>query len=315
MEPVKVSVIIPVYNTGKYIRDTLRCIMDQSLQEIEIIIIDDGSTDDSFQIIREIADQDGRLKIHKQENKGQSESRNFGIGVANGKYIYFMDSDDLLDKNTLADCYEASEKDGLDFLFFDADVFGDSKNVSNINLNYKRTQSIQQQVYTGPDILGTLLKYGGYHASPCLSFIRLSYLKRISLFFFPGIIHEDELFTFILYIYSDRVGFIKQAFFKRRLRDNSIMSVRFSRKNLIGYFKVADELKKFKGQLTEKRLKLLVDLRLYHILDGVLYNSRILQKRDKWYALFHSVFHYHHYISMKNILVLIFPFLRRLKKK
>ena len=93
---IKVSVIIPVYNTEKYLRNCLNSIITQTLIEIEIICINDGSTDSSLEILREYAQRDDRFVLISQTNKGQSFARNKGIDVARGEYIAFVDSDDYL---------------------------------------------------------------------------------------------------------------------------------------------------------------------------------------------------------------------------
>ena len=102
---IKVSVVIPVYNTEKYVREAIESIIHQSLKELEIIIINDGSTDGSPEILKEISNTDHRIQVYTQTNQGQSTARNFGISHARGKYIYFMDSDDLLEEDALEACY------------------------------------------------------------------------------------------------------------------------------------------------------------------------------------------------------------------
>ena len=89
-----VSVIVPVYNMSKYLRQCLDSILSQTLKEIEIICVDDGSTDDSLEILSEIAVKDSRVRVLQQENKGSGAARNYGIIEAKGEYIAFMDSDD-----------------------------------------------------------------------------------------------------------------------------------------------------------------------------------------------------------------------------
>ena len=122
MHSPKVSVIIPVYNTAPYLHEALSSITRQTLQELEIIIVNDGSTDGSGEIIREVAETDGRIKVFEQENQGQSVARNVGLEQATGEYIYFMDSDDLLSLNALEICYDYCRRLRLDFVFFDGDI-------------------------------------------------------------------------------------------------------------------------------------------------------------------------------------------------
>ena len=98
----KVSVIIPVYNTEKYLRECLDRVISQTLADIEIICVDDGSTDSSLEILKEYAQKDKRIKILQQENKGAGAARNFGLKKAKGEYVAFMDADDKYpDKQTL----------------------------------------------------------------------------------------------------------------------------------------------------------------------------------------------------------------------
>ena len=96
---VKVSVVIPVYNVEDYLRDCLDSIVNQTLKDIEIICINDGSTDNSLEILEHYKSKDERIKVISQENGGISAARNKGIDLASGDYISFIDSDDYIDNN------------------------------------------------------------------------------------------------------------------------------------------------------------------------------------------------------------------------
>ena len=109
---IKVSVVIPVYNTEKYVREAVESIMNQTLRELEIIIINDGSTDNSLQVVEELAAADSRIQVYSQTNQGLSMARNAGITHAHGRYIYFMDSDDLLEKDAITN---AKKKNWISF--------------------------------------------------------------------------------------------------------------------------------------------------------------------------------------------------------
>lgn len=106
---VKVSVVIPVYNT-EYLRKALDSIVNQTLKDIEIICVNDGSTDGSLGILEEYKDKDSRIKIFSQENQGQGAARNYGLNEVSGKYTYFMDSDDILELNALKELYDICEE-------------------------------------------------------------------------------------------------------------------------------------------------------------------------------------------------------------
>ncbi len=119
---IKVSVIIPVYNAKAFLRYSLACILRQSLREIEIIAIDDGSTDGSLQVLEEYAKQDKRLKVLTQPSSGAGAARNAGIAAAKGKYLYFMDADDCLADEALRTVYARAEKVRADIAIFNYNI-------------------------------------------------------------------------------------------------------------------------------------------------------------------------------------------------
>ena len=152
MESIKVSVIIPIYNVEKYLQQAIESITSQTLKEIEIIAINDGSTDSSLDILTEQAKKDNRIRVISTNNNGLSITRNLGMYMASGEYIYFFDSDDILEKDTLENCYLKCESQNLDFVFFDADCFTDSME-KDYTFNYQRTDKYEDKVYSGIEIL------------------------------------------------------------------------------------------------------------------------------------------------------------------
>lgn len=242
MEKVKVSVIIPVYNTAAYLREAVGSITGQTLKEIEILIVDDGSTDGSGDIIRELAGQDERITVFTQENKGQSVARNVGLDHAIGEFVYFMDSDDLLDSNALALCYNYCWQKQLDFVFFDGDILYED-NQTPLSWNYHRTGYYDESVvYQGVSLVNDMLEHAIYRAVPWLWLVSRKYLEQIHLRFYPGIIHEDELFSVLLFVQSERIGCLKSSLVKHRVRRNSTMTKRYSLWNVDCYLTVIDQL-------------------------------------------------------------------------
>lgn len=125
-EEIKVSVIVPVYNASGYLPRCIESICAQTLKEIEILLIDDGSSDDSFLIIEEYAKKDKRIRAFRHENRGAGAERNFGTEMSGGKYLSFLDADDHFEPDMLREAYEACESKQADFCVFKADLF-DSK--------------------------------------------------------------------------------------------------------------------------------------------------------------------------------------------
>ncbi len=233
----QVSVIIPVYNTGDYLHATIGSICNQTLLETEIICINDGSDDNSFDILKEWSEKDSRIVLYTQENAGLSCTRNSGIQIAQGKYIYFMDSDDILERDALERLFTKAEHGSLDVVYFDADVFCDDEVLEEQlgKFNYKRTRAYDE-VYKGQDLMRIMYNNGEYFPSVCLQLFKKDFILKNHIRFRPGVIHEDNAFTFASALNAERVSHINFPFFHRRLRGNSIMTTNVSFKNAYGYF-------------------------------------------------------------------------------
>ena len=117
---IKVSVILPIYNVAPYLEEAFDSILNQSLKEIEVIAVNDGSTDNSWEIIQKYQEKDARIISISQENQGLSMARNVALPYVTGKYVYMMDSDDMLSSlDALQKCYEYAERNQADFVFLD----------------------------------------------------------------------------------------------------------------------------------------------------------------------------------------------------
>ncbi len=120
---IKVSVIVPIYNAEAFLRPAMDSILDQSLSEIEVICVDDGSTDGSLKIVKEYQKRDSRVRIATQNNAGPGMARNNGMRRARGEYIAFLDADDFFNPNFLSRMYETAKKDDLDIAVGDYDLY------------------------------------------------------------------------------------------------------------------------------------------------------------------------------------------------
>ena len=136
---VKLSVIIPVYNQEKYLSKCLDSVLKQDMKDIEIICVDDGSTDKSAEILRSYQKQDARIKILSQENKYAGCARNLGLAIANGEYVHFLDSDDYLFDNVYQKLYNILRLNNLEFIKFKAKIFD---NETNENIVHNWTELV-----------------------------------------------------------------------------------------------------------------------------------------------------------------------------
>ncbi len=302
-EPI-VSVIIPVYNTEKYIRETVENIRRQTLNALEIILIDDGSTDNSLAVMQELAAADERIRVRSHSNRGPSLTRNAGLAIASGQYIYFMDSDDLLDPDTLQQCYHVCENLRLDFVIFNADSFYDADVQTTVSLRYNHTTGMEDRVYTGLEAFETQLKNKVYTPSPCLSFIRRSFFDASGVHYYPGIIHEDQLFTTQLYLAAERVGWIDASFFHRRLRADSIMTRPFAWKNMEGYLTVAREIGAYVADQPDA-VRRVIDVYLSQMLDAAVWQSHSLPLDERIRLCLICLRRYKRYVSNKTLVSLL----------
>lgn len=280
MHSPKVSVIIPVYNTAPYLHEALSSITRQTLQELEIIIVNDGSTDGSGEIIREVAETDGRIKVFEQENRGLSCARNAGIPLAAGEYVYFMDSDDKLELDALELCYQKCEEGDLDFVFFDAENMVVKQTDTPIQ-NYSRKGQIDEsKIWEGKELLDFEIEHYLYRSPVWLYFVRRSYMVSFFQGFYPGIIHEDHLFTVPLYLNAKRAAYISRMFFKRRIRENSIMNSRFTMRNIKGYTVTVDGLLQL--SMMHEEWNLTLHKFVAQMLNAVVWEAHRLTFNEKW---------------------------------
>lgn len=311
----KVSVIVPLYNTESYIRDCILSLTRQTLKEIEIIVINDGSTDGGPDIVRDLARNDLRIHLFSQVNQGLSAARNAGVSHVSGEFIYFMDSDDLLEEDALELCYNKCKKDNLDFVLFDAESFKDNDASTDYWMDYQRSKYIDDKVYDGKKLLDYLISIKKYRASACLNVISTSFYLNARLSFYRGILHEDELCTAIMYMEAARVGKIDRAFFKRRIRNSSIMSKPFSNRNIDSYLTVAAELKKY-AKTHDSEVKRVVNHLISYFINPAISNSWSLTFSKRCQILWTCISNYATLIKPKNILVLLFKsFIDSIRKK
>jgi glycosyltransferase involved in cell wall biosynthesis len=294
---VKVSVILPIYNVAPYLDETFQSLLTQTLKEIEIIAVNDGSTDNSEEIIQKYQNQDPRIISISQENLGLSDARNTALRLATGQYIFMMDSDDILShSDALKMCFEYAEKKHADFIFFDGERFRDGtyEHISDI----QRTHLAEENTpYDGQDLLNLMLDHNTHNSAVWLLLINHDFMNRQGLRFYSGIIHEDELFTTILTLSSNAIFCLKKSLVRHRIRSTSIMGTHISKHNLECYLIVSDELLKFShAPIVHKYLQ--------YTLSKVFYTGHLIPFRDKpvvfWRALRSG---YLKYIGVKSTLV------------
>ena len=234
----KVSVIIPVYNVEEYLLECLSSIQHQTLHNIEIICVDDGSTDGALNILCQEARKDSRITVITQKNSGLSAARNTGISMSHGQYLYYMDSDDILASHALEYLVDKIEENDLDCIFFGGKTFYESEKLQYDQgkfKNYYQYHTGCEKPMSGPNLFTLLMRTKEYRASACMQLIAASLVRENSITFYEGIVHEDEIYTLQVIMASKRCMTVSDQLYFRRIRDNSIMTSEASIGRLLGY--------------------------------------------------------------------------------
>ena len=239
MMAVKVSVIVPVYNVELYLEECLQSIVDQTCKDIEIIIVNDGSTDSSVKIIEKYKKKDSRIIIINQQNKGSSGARNAGIDIARGEYILFVDSDDFLREDCIELLYQRAERE-LDIILYGAEIFtNDPTNEIYIremgNRIWDRDTSLNE-VLQGVELFKRMVLCKKFMASIPIQFFKRNLIVDYQIRFSEGYICEDFAFAFATIINANKVMCIKDKLYYRRIRPNSVCTTSQKLNAFLGRF-------------------------------------------------------------------------------
>ena len=273
---VKVSVIVPVYNVEKYLPQCLDSLVNQTLKDIEIIIVNDGSPDNSQKIIDKYQKRyPKKIKSYIKENGGQGSARNFGLKYVTGKYISFVDSDDWLKLNALEDMYCKAIKNNADIVI--CDMIEHYENGSAKYYDFTNFNSIYEST-----------------PSACNKIFKKDVVKNIN--FIEGLWYEDFNFTIKILLGNPKIITIKKGYYNYNYREKSTMHNNNSLKNL-DIIKVMNDLKDYaiKNKLYNK------EIFSYLIFNHILIDSinRVVQQKsnEKRYVIKELRLYCHNNIS------------------
>ena len=270
---LKFSIIIPAYNVASYIERCLVSCMNQDIpqNEYELIVINDGSIDNTLTIAEEFANGHPFAKVISQENKGLSEARNAGLAVAKGDYVWFVDSDDTISPNCLGGLYAQAQKTSVDILAICIATVKDG--IATPRQYYDKQTA--GTVLSGPQML-----HRGLLKAACAQFFicRRSYLSEHGFSFFPGVYHEDEEWTPRILYYANSVTFTDAVCYNIYSRLGSIMSTPNPKRSL-DLIKVAESLHCF-SEAMPKEDRVLISKRITSIINHALKLSLKYTKDD-----------------------------------
>lgn len=222
----KVSIIVPIYNAEKYLKKCLDCIVTQTYKELEIILIDDGSIDNSLNICKEYAKYDGRIKIIHNKNHGVSYSRNCGIKIATGKYITFIDSDDTVSKDYIKELISVNKYNDFDLVICALRhkmVYG--KKIVSKDIVLDNENSLSGNIKKDYRFLLE------YLLAPYLKLFKRCIINKYNILFPEDLLlSEDQVFNREYIKHVRKYKFINKCLYNYYHRNNNSLSVRTSNK-------------------------------------------------------------------------------------
>lgn len=233
----KVSVIVPIFNSENYLEKCLDSILSQTLNDIEIILIDDGSTDASLQIIKQYAKKYNNIKYKTKKNEGQAIARNLGIEMATGEFISFVDSDDYIENTMMEKLYKNVLENNSDIVICDYIEEYPNKKIE------KKSLFINAENLDKSYILSV--------AGPCSKIIRTEIFKKNNIKFLENNIYEDLAIIPTLALYTEKISYCEEVLYHYVIRNNSTMQQTDYNKKLESIFNVMNFLYE---QFNRKRL-------------------------------------------------------------
>lgn len=219
-ENVKISVVMPIYNAFDYLKPAIDSVLNQTLSEIELICVDDGSTDNTLSILKEYQQLDERVRIITENNAGPSTARNKGLARARGKYVIFLDADDFYDYTLLEKLYNVAEEQALDIAICKFDIYNNRKSKFEDNIRsdhgeiFEDDEVVSKSTY--PDVI--LSCTTGYVWN---KMFRHEFLVEKELVFDPDLrVFEDTHFVVTALSLADRVGKCNERLIHHRVYSN-----------------------------------------------------------------------------------------------
>jgi glycosyltransferase involved in cell wall biosynthesis len=234
-----VSIVIPVYKVEKYLSECLDSVIVQTYSDLQIILIDDGSPDNCGAICDEYVAKDDRITVIHSENGGLSAARNRGLVLCEGKYVFFVDSDDFLEPNAVELLVQTAESNRLDVLLYDAISFDETNDdVLESEINKYIRKNNYSAVRTGAQMFLDMLGNDEYRSPVQYYFYNREFLTNHLLTFHEGILHEDEEFNFFALLKAKRVKHIPGVLYHHRFRADSIMGTKSTQRNIDSCYEI-----------------------------------------------------------------------------
>ncbi len=298
---MKLSIVVPVYNVEKYLVRCLDSLLGQTYKNIEIILVDDGSTDSSSLICDKYKEQDNRISVIHKENGGLSDARNVGLRNSTGDYVIFVDSDDYIEIDS---CEKIAP-----FLKSGAEVFICDCNVNKSGYAHEHYKNLKiGKEYNGAEYLKKALQKRKFPVMAWLNIYRRDFLVENNLIFKKGILHEDIEFTPRMFLKAKSVVYTGIVFYNYVINDSSITSNKNKTKHCRDIYSTCIHLNALIKDFGDNKLRKLLEDYLVSCYLGI-FRAGKMYKYGKEYVHKKYVLKYSHSfkIIIQSLIFLLSP--------
>lgn len=265
---IKISVIVSIYNGEKYLKKCIESIINQSFSEFELILVNDGSTDNSKNICNEYRDKDNRVKVIDQQNQGVSYARNKGIETCEGEYICFIDCDDYIPNNYLERMYNVCDSNNVKFAACNIKAITEDQRVI-------WQKVMDEGIYTKENIMGKLLEFKEFNAGPCGKIFHKTIKDKIK---FPNLkTYEDLIFVYKSINLLGEMYYIEDLDYFYIHRNNNSAMTEFIKSPTVDVINAAYEVLEF----IDNNMPEIFGTSLYGIISQVMMYLNDINRIDK----------------------------------
>lgn len=275
MKPL-ISIIVPVYNVENYLPKCINSLINQDYENIEILLVNDGSTDSSRAICELYSKKDERIKVFNKKNGGLSDARNYGLERSVGEYALFVDSDDYINHNACSSLIKYSDGNTAEVIVGNANI------VTNNGIKpMKHSFYGDKKFVSGKEFLLRELRTKTMHVPVWLNLYKKDFLKKNNLFFEQNIIHEDELYTPQVFLSAKKVIVTNIQFYNYVIRENSITTSSNQIRNRDSIVKIVNKLETIYDKTLAKNDNQLKKLLKDHLVDIYINSQLKLPKKNR----------------------------------
>lgn len=285
MSKIKVSVIIPFHNGEEYVEATMNALRNQTLQEVEIICVDDESTDETYNQLLTIAKEDDRISVYKQKKSNAGAARNLGLQYAKGEYLLFLDSDDLYEPNLLEKMYEEAIEKDADVCVCDADQYNAVSGEYRTKPQYLRRKLLPETLPFSRETMGKYIIYFT-NSAPWNKMVKRQFVELNQISFQEIDRANDQYFSIICLMLANRITVVKERLVHYKVNQEKNLTAKYSETPLCSYqamLKVKEALEE-KGLLREEDVRCALDNKILNLL---LYSLHIQSDLKPFCELYH----------------------------